>query len=184
MSKAQKIEARKITDAYEETGVLLWKSRFRRRRYPPFLEPGTLGIEQRRRRKDAFELYRGTYVEYCEKTILRSSPTSRWTRARAVLQQYERVLEHSTCDVPRFGPRFLHSTDGYKGGANMGYFCKKTSDDQVDVPVPGQNLLSAWSRTAQARGDFQVLLDRADAPCVSIWADVESGLGTILKAVH
>ena len=60
-----------------------------------------------------------------------------------------------------FGPRFLHSTgQAYKGGANNGVFLQITSDDEIDFPVPGQKYTFGVVKAAQARGDFQVLLDR------------------------
>ncbi|HKP68892.1 MAG TPA: hypothetical protein VJV05_06390, partial [Pyrinomonadaceae bacterium] len=34
------------------------------------------------------------------------------------------------------------------------------SDDAADLPVPGQKYTFGVVKTAQARGDFQVLLDR------------------------
>lgn len=60
-----------------------------------------------------------------------------------------------------FGPRFLHSTgQAYKGGPNSGVFLQITTDDAVDVPVPGQKYTFGVVKAAQARGDFQVLSDR------------------------
>jgi len=73
-----------------------------------------------------------------------------------------RVLEKylpATC--LGFGPRFLHSTgQAYKGGPNSGVFLQITADDPVDLPVPGQKYTFGVVKAAQARGDFQVLLDR------------------------
>jgi transaldolase / glucose-6-phosphate isomerase len=55
----------------------------------------------------------------------------------------------------------LHSTgQAYKGGADNGVFLQITFDDEVDLPVPGQTYTFGVVKTAQARGDFQVLLDR------------------------
>ncbi len=60
-----------------------------------------------------------------------------------------------------FGPRFLHSTgQAYKGGANEGVFLQITSDDAEDLDVPEQKYTFGIVKAAQARGDFQVLLDR------------------------
>ena len=79
-----------------------------------------------------------------------------------VQQMRTRVLEqngNATC--VGFGPRFLHSTgQAYKGGANNGVFLQITSDDEFDLPVPGQKYTFGIVKAAQARGDFQVLLDR------------------------
>ncbi len=77
-----------------------------------------------------------------------------------------------------FGPRFLHSTgQAYKGGANNGVFLQITSDDAFDLAVPGQKYTFGVVKSAQARGDFQVLLDRGRrALRVHLGADVNSGL--------
>ena len=73
-----------------------------------------------------------------------------------------RVLEKylpATC--LGFGPRFLHSTgQAYKGGANNGVFLQITAEDSIDLPIPGQKYSFGVVKSAQARGDFQVLLDR------------------------
>jgi len=77
-----------------------------------------------------------------------------------------------------FGPRFLHSTgQAYKGGGNNGVFLQITSDDEFDLPVPGQKYTFGVVKAAQARGDFQVLLDRGRrALRVHLGADVTNGL--------
>ena len=77
-----------------------------------------------------------------------------------------------------FGPRFLHSTgQAYKGGPNSGVFLQITSDDEFDLPVPGQKYTFGIVKAAQARGDFQVLLDRGRrALRVHLGKDVAAGL--------
>ena len=97
-----------------------------------------------------------------------------------------RVLEKylpATC--LGFGPRFLHSTgQAYKGGPNSGVFLQITSDDQVDLPVPGQKYTFGILKTAQARGDFQVLLDRGRrALRIHFTGDVVEGLDTLAGLV-
>ncbi len=104
-----------------------------------------------------------------------------------ILQQIRsHVFEHynvATC--LGFGPRFLHSTgQAYKGGANNGVFLQITSDDPVDVPVPGQKFTFGVVKSAQERGDFQVLLDRERrALRVHISGEVNGGLEKILDVV-
>jgi transaldolase / glucose-6-phosphate isomerase len=100
-----------------------------------------------------------------------------------VLQQARtHVLQHySVATCLGFGPRFLHSTgQAYKGGPNKGVFLQITADDPVDVPVPGQRFTFGVVKSAQARGDFQVLLDRGRrALRVHISGDVHAGLERI-----
>lgn len=83
-----------------------------------------------------------------------------------------------------FGPRFLHSTgQAYKGGPNSGLFLQITSEDAVDLPVPGQRYSFGVVKAAQARGDFQVLAERGRRLLrVHLGADVRAGLAT-LKSV-
>jgi transaldolase / glucose-6-phosphate isomerase len=82
-----------------------------------------------------------------------------------------------------FGPRFLHSTgQAYKGGPNSGVFLQITCDDAVDLPVPGQKYTFGIVKAAQARGDFQVLVERGRrALRVHLGKDLKNDL-TKLKA--
>jgi transaldolase / glucose-6-phosphate isomerase len=84
-----------------------------------------------------------------------------------------------------FGPRFLHSTgQGYKGGPNSGVFLQITCDDANDVAVPGQKYSFGVVKSAQARGDFQVLADRnRRALRVHLGKDVAAGLARLEAAV-
>ena len=80
-----------------------------------------------------------------------------------------------------FGPRFLHSTgQAYKGGPNTGVFLQLTCDPAADLPVPGANYTFGTVKAAQARGDFQVLVERdRRALRVHMGADVRAGLETL-----
>jgi transaldolase/glucose-6-phosphate isomerase len=84
-----------------------------------------------------------------------------------------------------FGPRFLHSTgQAYKGGPNTGVFLQITCDDALDLPVPGQHYTFGVVKAAQARGDFQVLVERnRRALRVHLGSDVAAGLGTLRRAL-
>ena len=84
-----------------------------------------------------------------------------------------------------FGPRFLHSTgQAYKGGGNNGVVLQITSDDAFDLPVPGQKYTFGVVKAAQARGDFQVLLDRGRrALRLHLGADVSEGLKKLASMI-
>jgi transaldolase/glucose-6-phosphate isomerase len=57
-----------------------------------------------------------------------------------------------------YGPRFLHSTGQlHKGGPNDGLFIQITTDDAVDVPIPGEPYTFSVLKRAQALGDLQSL---------------------------
>jgi len=85
-----------------------------------------------------------------------------------------------------FGPRFLHSTgQAYKGGPDSGVFLQVTCDDAADLAVPGQTYTFGTVKSAQARGDFQVLADRGRrALRVHLGADVPAGLARLDAAVR
>jgi transaldolase / glucose-6-phosphate isomerase len=85
-----------------------------------------------------------------------------------------------------FGPRFLHSTgQAYKGGPNSGVFLQVTCDDADELPVPGQKYTFGIVKAAQARGDFQVLVERGRrALRVHLPSDVAAGLEKLNIAVQ
>src|SRR5437588_12509251 len=84
-----------------------------------------------------------------------------------------------------FGPRFLHSTgQAYKGGPNSGVFLQITCDDANDLPVPAQKYTFGTVKAAQARGDFQVLIERnRRALRVHLGKDLAAGLSALQAAV-
>jgi transaldolase/glucose-6-phosphate isomerase len=78
---------------------------------------------------------------------------------QAMRQAIRDARRVATC--VQFGPRFLHSSgQAYKGGPNNGVFLQITCDEAADLPVPGRNFTFGTVKAAQARGDFQVLLER------------------------
>ncbi len=181
--ESAKIEARKITDQYELTGKLPDEV--------PFFE------------SDDFALFAD--AEYAMKLIAAAGDETAAAiidahlsligdgdyfgllgyvpmnaENEATLQTIRTsVLERFECATCLgFGPRFLHSTgQAYKGGANNGVFLQITSDDASDIAVPGQKYTFGVVKAAQARGDFQVLLDRGRrALRVHLGTDVAAGL--------
>jgi transaldolase/glucose-6-phosphate isomerase len=85
-----------------------------------------------------------------------------------------------------FGPRFLHSTgQAYKGGPNSGVFVQITCDDEADLAVPGRRYTFGVVKAAQARGDFQVLVERGRrALRIHLGGDVEHGLEKLADIVR
>ena len=77
-----------------------------------------------------------------------------------------------------FGPRFLHSTGQlHKGGPNTGVFLQVTSDDAIDLPIPGETYTFGLLKSFQAQGDFAVLAERERrALRVHLGPDVPDGL--------
>ncbi len=188
--EASKLETRKLTTAYDASGQLAAET-------PVLVDEGL-----------AF------YTDEVNHAVLareaRAPSAVEWLRAhlsRLVAGDYfavlaylpltvahEAVLErlrHRAREVRRvatclgFGPRFLHSTgQAYKGGPNTGVFLQITCDDARDLPVPGARYTFGVVKAAQARGDFQVLVDRRRrALRVHLGADVAQGLETLDRLV-
>ena len=81
-----------------------------------------------------------------------------------------------------FGPRFLHSTgQAYKGGPNTGVFLQITCDDAFDLPVPNQKYTFGVVKAAQARGDFEVLVERKRCPS---WCGRRRSLGYLAGCIR
>lgn len=189
--ESAKIEARKITDEYERTGSLPDEK--------PFFEEGGIALFSNDANVAGLDKIVGderSLRAYLKAHISRIMANDYFALLAYVEMQAEnekllqaireRVLDRTlaaTC--LGFGPRFLHSTgQAYKGGGNNGAFLQITSDDKFDVPVPGQKYTFGVVKAAQARGDFQVLLDRGRrALRVHIGGDIVGGLSRLLDSL-
>jgi glucose-6-phosphate isomerase len=190
--ESSKVATRKLTDAYEQTGSLppevpvLQEASiavFADERNAASLAPaagpdrslvGTLGGHLHRLRPaDYFALL--AYVEM--------NPATE-ERLQAVRHSVRDTKRCATC--LGFGPRLLHSTgQAYKGGPNTGVFVQITCDDAADLPVPGKRYTFGVVKTAQARGDFQVLAERHRRLLrVHLGADVLADLRTLETAIR
>jgi transaldolase / glucose-6-phosphate isomerase len=187
--EAAKIEAKKITEEYEKTGALPVET--------PFYEADGIKLftgEKYAAGLDSYVKDEKSIRKYLEAHLAHLQENDYFAvlayvemnaENEAMLQSIrKKVLESklvATC--LGFGPRFLHSTgQAYKGGANNGVFLQITSDDTEDFAVPEQKYTFGVVKAAQARGDFQVLLDRdRRALRVHLGADVKSGLEKILS---
>ena len=100
-------------------------------------------------------------------------------------------LRHSVRDATGnatcigFGPRYLHSTGQiHKAGPNSGVFLQITCDVGVDIPVPERALTFGVVEAAQARGDLAVLgVHGRRAIRLHIAGDVRQGLQSVTAMV-
>ena len=187
--ESAKIEAKKLTEEFEKTGELPKEepfftedgiSLFTSEEYAKKLEKFIEGDKSLKKylaahlahlqENDYFAVL--AYIERDQETI-------------DLIQKLREKVFHEklVATAAGFGPRFLHSTgQAYKGGANNGVFLQITSEDAEDFDVPGQKYTFGTVKAAQARGDFQVLLDRdRRALRVHLSADVVSDLKKMLK---
>jgi transaldolase/glucose-6-phosphate isomerase len=189
--EASKIATRKLTDEYEKSGALPLET-------PIFTGNG---IELFTDEKNAAELAKRmngtpTLAGYLEAHLkwLNKGDYFALLAYIEMNEAHERLLQEirqGVRDISRvatcleFGPRFLHSTgQAYKGGPNTGVFLQITCEDTVDLPVPGRKYTFGVVKAAQARGDFEVLVERdRRALRVHLGADVAAGLGTLRAAL-
>jgi transaldolase/glucose-6-phosphate isomerase len=189
--EAAKIEARNLTDAYEQSGSFppqtpFFEDRgmrlFADDRNAAFLAQAA-GSDRTLAgflRAHLNRLGVGDYfctLAYVEMNEAHEAPLQALRRA---VRDRKRV---ATC--LGFGPRFQHSTgQAYKGGPNTGVFLQVTCEDAADLPVPGHRYTFGVVKAAQARGDLQVLADRGRrALRVHLGPDVGAGLATLRAAV-
>jgi len=185
-----KTETKKLTDAYDKTGELPPET--------PFFEEGDVRLFTDPMNAGTLDAIAGgdkTLAGYLRAHFNRIGYRDYFallayiemTAAHeATLQKIRKqVLDKkgaATC--LGFGPRFLHSTgQAYKAGHNTGVFLQVTCDDPF-LGVPGSKYSFGVVKAAQARGDFQVLSDRARrALRVHLGKDVAAGLETLQRAV-
>jgi len=84
-----------------------------------------------------------------------------------------------------FGPRFQHSTgQAYKGGPNSGVFLQITCQDPNDIAVPGHAYSFGVVKEAQARGDFDAMVEGGRRALRVHLKDADTGLAGLRDAVE
>ncbi|CAN5620298.1 hypothetical protein BH20ACI4_BH20ACI4_27560 [soil metagenome] len=189
--EAAKIEAKKLTEEYEQTGELPSET--------PIFEDGEIklftseeyaaSLEKFIEGAKTLQKYLSAHLAHIQENdyFALLGYIERNAENQKLLQEIRHKVfeEKLAATALGFGPRFLHSTgQAYKGGANNGVFLQITSDDAKDFVVPGQKYTFGVVKAAQARGDFQVLIDRERrALRVHLGADVKSGLEKIISLI-
>ncbi|MGI9034871.1 MAG: bifunctional transaldolase/phosoglucose isomerase [Pyrinomonadaceae bacterium] len=189
--EAAKIEARKLTDEYERAGKLPAET--------PFFEADGVKLFSDEKNVAALNAAVGaekSLANYLRAHLARISQDDYFALLAFIEMSAENenllqairhkvLLEKKCATCLGFGPRFLHSTgQAYKGGANNGVFLQITADNAFDLDVPGQKYTFGVVCAAQARGDFQVLLDRQRrALRAHLGQDVKAGLEVLRNLI-
>ena len=186
--EASKVETRKLTGEYEQTGKLPPET--------PFLEAE--GIKLYADPRNAAALKGSvTLVDALKFHLDRLNANAYFGILAYITMNKEnedalQVIRHMVRDSKKnatvlgFGPRFLHSTgQAYKGGPNTGDFLQITCEDKIDFPVSGQKYTFGVVKAAQARGDFAVLAERGRrALRVHIGKNAKADLAKLSRAVQ
>ena len=188
--EASKVATRSLTDEYEETGALPAET--------PILEGDGLKLytDERNAKQLAEAASNESVPDYIIAHLDRLGAGDylgllAYIEMNAVHEARLQSIRHRVRDVKRvatclgFGPRFLHSTgQAYKGGPDTGVFLQITCDDAADLQVPGRSFTFGVVKSAQARGDFDVLAERGRrALRVHMGADVAAGLDVLRQIV-
>jgi transaldolase / glucose-6-phosphate isomerase len=184
--EASKVETRKLTSEYEQSGSLPpEKPIFQQGPFKLFADPTNAaavnsGNVAGHLKAHLDRIKSGDYLAVLAYVQMNQEHEARLQEIRHAVRDAKQV---ATC--LGFGPRFLHSTgQAYKGGPNSGVFLQITCDDAHDLPVPGAKYTFGVVKAAQARGDFQVLADRGRrALRVHLGKDVEVGLSEMLDII-
>ncbi|MCQ9154354.1 bifunctional transaldolase/phosoglucose isomerase [Acidomonas methanolica] len=184
--EASKVETRKLTTAFNETGSLPPEA--------PFATDGVFSFYADDANAkavgdgDAVSILKahfhrakaGDYVALLA-YIERDKASRSWIQALRL--KLRDALHVAT--AAEFGPRFLHSTgQAYKGGPASGVFLQVTADDAADLPVPEEKFTFGIVKAAQARGDFDVLSERGRrALRVHISGPLDAGLNALSEAI-
>jgi transaldolase/glucose-6-phosphate isomerase len=189
--EASKIKTRELTAAFEKSGALPAET--------PVFSSGAVDVYTDEANAKALReagadssldswlkahlgrIYAGDYfatLAYIARNDANAAPLQ---KARLAVRERRHV---ATC--LEFGPRFLHSTgQAYKGGPDSGVFLQITSDDAEDLPIPAHRASFGVVKAAQARGDFDVLLERGRrALRAHIKGDLPSGLAELAAAIQ
>lgn len=181
-----KVETRKLTSAYEETGHLPEES--------PFAVDGSFEFYADDKnakalgKSDALSILKAHFARVKASDYVGLLAYIEQNNAHISWEQHLRLALRDLLHVAtaaEFGPRFLHSTgQAYKGGPDSGVFLQITADDAADLKVPGFRYTFGVVKAAQARGDFDVLASRGRrALRVHIKGSLEDGLKRLTSLV-
>jgi transaldolase / glucose-6-phosphate isomerase len=190
--EASKIETRKLTTEYEQVGSLPPES--------PLHVEGDIKLFTDKKNGEALKQAAGQNMSLAAivRAHLNQLQAGDYFALLAYVEMNEtheaklQSMRHAVRDKKRlatclgFGPRFLHSTgQAYKGGPNTGVFLQITCDDASDLAVPGQKYTFGIVKAAQARGDFEVLVERGRrALRVHLGKDIAVGLTKLQQAIE
>ena len=164
--EASKVKTRELTAAFEKSGTLPGETPVcaddafalytDRSNAEALRKAGADGSVESWLKAHLDRAGQGDYVAilaYLERDEAIAAPLQHWRSAMRDNRHVATCLE--------FGPRFLHSTgQAYKGGPDSGVFLQITSDDIKDLAIPGHRASFGVVKAAQARGDFDVLVER------------------------
>jgi len=188
--EAAKAAARRVTSAYEESGLLPPESAaLEAEGLRVFADPANaqeLSAKARDQTPSGWlkahlaRLGPGDY--FALNAFLEMSPAN-----GAALQEMREAVRQATraATTLGYGPRFLHSTGQlHKGGPNTGVFLQITADEAERLPIPGRGFDFGVLVRAQARGDFDVLAERGRRILrFHLGADVKAGLAAVKRVL-
>jgi transaldolase/glucose-6-phosphate isomerase len=186
--EASKIKTRALTEAFEKSGALPAETPVATLGGIAVYTDATNAASLRKRGADGTleswigahfsRLTNNDYAALLAYVAREEAHVERLQALRMIVRDQRRV---ATC--VGFGPRFLHSTgQAYKGGPNSGVFLQITAGSDPDLKIPDQKASFGVIEAAQARGDFDVLVERKRRVLRVHLGDVETGLSELEQA--
>jgi transaldolase/glucose-6-phosphate isomerase len=176
--EAAKIEARKLTDAYEKSGKLDEGT--------PFWSGDGIAAYGDGSGKSLGEILK-THLstlkagDYFAILAFIEQSDAHAAALEAIREKIRGKFKNATC--VEFGPRFLHSTgQAYKGGPNGGVFVTLTCDHEKDRAIPGRKATFGVVEKAQGLGDTAVLQERNRRVIRLHLKNADAGLKTLAAA--
>jgi glucose-6-phosphate isomerase len=187
--ESAKIETRRLTEEYEQTGKLPASK-------PIYVGEGVQVYASeayaQQLKADGIGASLGTLIR-AHLSHIKQGDYFAVLAYLPMFSEYEETIQefrHRIRDMKRvatclgFGPRFLHSTgQDYKGGPNTGVFLQITADHSRDLPIPGQKYTFGVVIDAQAAGDLAVLESRGRRALRVHLQNIEDGLEALHEAV-
>jgi transaldolase / glucose-6-phosphate isomerase len=187
--EASKVKTRELTSAFEKSGVLPSEAPVCSEKSIKLYTDDKNAMSLRKAGADGSveswlkahfaRIGGGDYVAMLAYLAQDKTNTDSLQKLRVAMRDTRHV---ATC--LEFGPRFLHSTgQAYKGGPDSGVFLQITSEDAHDIAIPGHRASFGVVKSAQARGDFGVLVERGRrALRVHLDGDLTAGLSELATA--
>jgi transaldolase/glucose-6-phosphate isomerase len=188
--EAAKIEAKKITEEYEQTGELPAETPFYEETASNFSRAKLrASLEKRIENEKSLKKYLEAHLAHLQENdyfalarLRRNEPENEELAAKI----REKVLESKLSPLVSVSDRVfcIRPDKPTKAARTTACFCKSLPTTRKIFQVPEQKYTFGVVKAAQARGDFQVLLDRERrALRVHLGADVKSGLEKLLALI-
>lgn len=155
---------------------------------------GTLTNDQPTASDDGYEIYSNMEISSIKGLINLIQPNNYFSQLiyfpksndrHQVLEKIRHLVgqQHNVATTLDYGPRYLHSTGQlHKGGPNNGVYLMITTDQSIDLPVPGTDYDFQTLHLAKGLGDYVSLTQKGRRVArIHITGNIDEVIAAILK---